>query len=106
MNQDEEFSIENPEGTDLERLWQGVVLEFPFYAGNEFEQRALHKVFRNQKFASCRLNNMSDHMSSYIARWIAVGFTPELYWAVSSSVLEATEAARRCSNGPEDSRRL
>ncbi|MFJ2618459.1 hypothetical protein [Glutamicibacter sp. NPDC087344] len=106
MNQDEEFSIENPEGTNLERLWQGVVLEFPFYGGNDFEQRAMHKVLSSRRLASGRLNDLSDHMRSYIARWIAVGFTPELYWAVSSSVLEATESARRCSKGPEDSSRL
>lgn len=46
------------------------------------------------------------HIHEYVARWIASGFTPELYWAVNAGLKAALDHARRLCSNVEDQDRL
>ncbi|MFR0637336.1 hypothetical protein RF641_05095 [Arthrobacter sp. LS16] len=81
--QNPEFSINHPEGTLQERLWNSVVMDYPFFGERPVEQSAYRQATRSGEFASGKLSETPEHLQNYILRWIAAGFTPELYWAVS-----------------------
>lgn len=104
--QNPEFSINHPEGTLQERLWNSVVMDYPFFGGRPVEQSAYRQATRIGEFASGKLSETPEHLQNYILRWIAAGFTPELYWAVSSGIREAAAHARRRCKSPEDLLRL
>ncbi|GAA1406637.1 hypothetical protein AUR04nite_05540 [Glutamicibacter uratoxydans] len=95
-----------PEGAPLERLWQSVLMDYPYYEGVSIAQSAFVQAARAQSFAAGHLGKESAEHQSYVSRWIAAGFTPELYLAVSQSVRSAAEWARKRCKDADDLLRL
>ncbi|GGL78183.1 hypothetical protein [Glutamicibacter protophormiae] len=95
MTQNSKYSVDRLEGTVLERMWRSVIMSYPNFGGQKQFQSAGYQAYEASKFAAGLLGNNFDHVDEYIARWIAAGFTPELYWALNESLGEAVKSARR-----------
>ncbi|PJJ45134.1 hypothetical protein ATK23_2389 [Glutamicibacter mysorens] len=101
-----EYTPENPQGTDSERKWHSVLLAYPFHAGSRTLQSGGFLAFEAEKQRKGLLCLNHPHVHEYVARWIAAGFTPELYWAVSAGLKAALEHARELCRNFEDQDRL
>lgn len=101
-----EYTTENPQGTDSERQWHSVLLDYPYYAGSRTLQSGGFLAFEADKQRGGLLGLNLPHIHEYVARWIASGFTPELYWAVNAGLKAALDHARRLCSNVEDQDRL
>ena len=103
MSQEQrEYSIENPEGTVQQRLWQSVIMDYPYTGKAQISQSPFVQAFRAQGFreGGWTIKNES-RIQDYITRWVLAGFTPELYWLVSAGIKEAVQYIRACWKDPE-----
>ncbi len=105
MSQNIEYSVENPEGSQQERLWRSVLMDYPYFGGSAALQNAFVRAKQAEGFARGTLAK-GALIENYISRWILVGFTPELYWAVNKGIKEASSHARLLCKDPEDLLRL
>lgn len=105
MSQNIEYSVENPEGSQQERLWRSVLMDYPYYEGSRTLQSAFVRAGMAEGFARGRLTK-GALIENYISRWILAGFSPELYWVVSSGIQNAAIHARRRCQDPEDLLRM
>ena len=99
MGAKHEYTTGNPQGTDSERKWHSVLLDYPFHAGSSTLQSGGFLAFEAEKQRGGLLCLNLPHIHEYVARWIAAGFTPEVYWAVNAGLKAALDHARRlCRN--------
>lgn len=95
-----------PEGTAQERLWQSVLMDFPYYAGASSNQSAFVQASRAGSFAAGHLAKGSTELQAYVSRWIFAGFTPYMYWALCGGIKSAAEHARQLCKDADDLLRL
>ena len=95
-----------PEGTAQERLWQSVLMDFPYYAGASSNQSAFVQASRAGSFAAGHLAKGSTEQQAYVSRWIFAGFTPYMYWALRKGIKSAAEHAPQLCKDADDLLRL
>lgn len=96
----------DPEGTAQERLWQSVLMDFPYYAGLSINQSAFVQASRAGSFAAGHLAKGGSQQQAYVNRWIFAGFTPYMYWAVREGIERAAKCARQRCKDADDLLRL
>lgn len=106
MGAEHEYTTGNPQGTDSERKWHSVLLDYPFHAGSSTLQSGGFLAFEAVKQRGGLLGLNLPHVHEYVARWIAAGFTPELYWAVNAGLKAALDHVRRLCRNVGDQERL
>lgn len=106
MGTEHEYALDNPQGSDSERKWHSVLLDYPYYAGSRTFQSGGFLAFEAEKLRKGLLCLNLPHIHEYVSRWIAAGFTPELYWSVNAGLKAARDRACRLCGNIEDQERL